>query len=339
MWEKMAGEVEERIQRDVLMVSEPRGDPQNKGNTTTPEGEPSTEKLRDWRLKAAALDRVRKAMGIMQHMEDKADEIMGIRAEEESITTPDDDGSTHTWTNPDAAWTRSLRKRDPFDPKRVEEIISKIEIGPDLTADQRTTITDLLKEFADIFALSLSEVLTVNFAKHKLNIDPDIILPKKIHQRPVTGPQKEWYNKIITDMEEASIIQRVPAEFIKCLSSTNLAPKEAGKTGMTKAAVLRLCNEECIKYGLGPYWEQIPNEEPETEGESTLQAEEDPTSCPGPAKTTKWRVCHAFNAVNKATQVPHFPAGDLDAKTTARSREKMGEYHGSGGRLLCSGNA
>ena len=31
-------------------------------------------------------------------------------------------------------------------------------------------------------------------------------------------------------------------------------------------------------------------------------------------KKTKWRVCHAFNALNKATQVPPFPAGNLKAK-------------------------
>lgn len=29
---------------------------------------------------------------------------------------------------------------------------------------------------------------------------------------------------------------------------------------------------------------------------------------------TKWRVCHAFTALNKATQVPLFPQGDLKAK-------------------------
>lgn len=29
------------------------------------------------------------------------------------------------------------------------------------------------------------------------------------------------------------------------------------------------------------------------------------------AKKTKWRVCHAFNALNKVSQVPPFPAGDF----------------------------
>jgi hypothetical protein len=35
---------------------------------------------------------------------------------------------------------------------------------------------------------------------------------------------------------------------------------------------------------------------------------------PAGEKKTKWRVCHAFNALNKVMQVPPFPAGDLKAK-------------------------
>lgn len=35
----------------------------------------------------------------------------------------------------------------------------------------------------------------------------------------------------------------------------------------------------------------------------------------GPQETkTKWRVCHTFSALNKATQVPAFPQGNLQAK-------------------------
>ncbi|KAF8521494.1 hypothetical protein JB92DRAFT_2660403, partial [Gautieria morchelliformis] len=70
-------------------------------------------------------------------------------------------------------------------------------------------ILDLVKEFADIFALPLSEVFPVDFTTHKLHVDPTVTLPKKIHQKPVTAAQKEWYDNILTDMEEANIIQKV----------------------------------------------------------------------------------------------------------------------------------
>jgi hypothetical protein len=39
-------------------------------------------------------------------------------------------------------------------------------------------------------------------------------------------------------MENEHVIQKVPSSFIKALSSTNLAPKEAGKIGATKMEIL-----------------------------------------------------------------------------------------------------
>ena len=94
-------------------------------------------------------------------------------------------------------------------------------------------------------------------------------------------------------MESAHVIQKVPGEFIKCLNSTNLAPKEAGKMGATRVEILRKVNMECIKNGLPPFWEEVmcPGETNET----LLDAVEGD----GPtAIKSKWQVCHAYMALN-----------------------------------------
>lgn len=113
-----------------------------------------------------------------------------------------------------------------------------MEIGTDLTDEQRDKVTALITEFTDIFALSMSEVLVVNWHQHHLDVDPDTKLPKRMSHRPIMENQKEWYYKMLDEMEASSVIQKVPGEFIKCLSSMNLAPKEAGKTGTTRIEVL-----------------------------------------------------------------------------------------------------
>ena len=89
-------------------------------------------------------------------------------------------------------------------------------------------------------------------------------------------------------MEKAGVIKAVPAEFIKCLNVTNLAPKEAGKDlGMTHEALLRCCNEQCRKYGLPDYWELITdNEETIEPGSLTQSTNNEPKMPP-----KKWRVC------------------------------------------------
>jgi len=203
----------------------------------------------------------------------------------------------------------STRMSDPFAVERTEEIIKKIELGTDLTNDQREQIKSLVREYADVFALSLSEVRVVDWYKHHLDVDPSIKLPTRTSQRPITESQKDWFFSILDEMEDAHVIQKVPGSFIKALSSTNLAPKEAGKIGATRTEILRKVNAECIKNRLPPFWEEV--REPGETDEAMLEAVE---NTEGIEVKSKWRVCHAFTALNKATQIPPFPQGDLKAK-------------------------
>ena len=115
-------------------------------------------------------------------------------------------------------------------------------------------------------------------------------------------------------MEAAGIIQVIPADAIKCLNSTHLAPKDEGKNlGMTRAALLRRCNQQCQANGLPDFWEQIEDGEAADNSSWGLEAKEEGPKTP----PKKWRVCQAFHAVNAVTQVPAFPSGDLKTKQQA----------------------
>src|SRR6266481_8696253 len=162
--------------------------------------------------------------------------------------------------------------------------------------------------------LSLSKVFLVDFASHKLNIDADVVLPKKSYQRPMMEPQRKFFNYIIDDMETAGIIQAVPMDAIKCLNSTHLAPKDDGKNlGMMRAALLCRCNQQCQANGLPDFWEQIEGEEDTDNADQGSETKDKGPKLP----LKKWRVCQAFHAVNMATQVPVFPSRDLKTKQQA----------------------
>ena len=98
-------------------------------------------------------------------------------------------GGTHP---PEVVNHASQRAKDPANLTRVQDILNKISIGLDLTGVQWARVMDLIREYPDIFALSLSEVFPVDFMQHKLNIDPDTALPKKAYQRPMTEPQRKF---------------------------------------------------------------------------------------------------------------------------------------------------
>ncbi|KAG6838693.1 hypothetical protein C0991_009496, partial [Blastosporella zonata] len=71
------------------------------------------------------------------------------------------------------------RRSDPFQKARVDEILRLVKRGEDLTGEQNETITKLIERYADIFALSVSEVLPVNGTKHTLDIPKDAKFSKK----------------------------------------------------------------------------------------------------------------------------------------------------------------
>ena len=114
---------------------------------------------------------------------------------------------------------------DPFKHEHVQEILRLVTIGDDLSTEERQEVEQLIRDFTDIFALSVSEVNTVENAVHHLDIPPDATFPLKVHQKPLTPPQRQYLYKSIDTMLEAGVIEPCKPEDVKCISPTTLAQK------------------------------------------------------------------------------------------------------------------
>lgn len=192
----------------------------------------------------------------------------------------------------------SARTADPFAPSRVAEILRKVTVGDDLTPDQRKAVMDLVSEYADVFALALSEVLPTDFAEMRLDIPEGTAFPKKAGQRRLTEPQRQWLYKVLDDMEKAHIIAKVSQDQVAAVSPTNIVPKPGGAELPSLATLRRMANEQCEKYGLPVMWPDVEQEGPESHPEQI---------------ETKYRLVHNFSAVNRVTELRPFPMGDLTA--------------------------
>ncbi|KIJ95555.1 hypothetical protein K443DRAFT_52993, partial [Laccaria amethystina LaAM-08-1] len=117
------------------------------------------------------------------------------------------------------------RGTDPFKPARVEEIRRLVKIGDDLTDHERSQVQSLVTEFADVFALSVSEVTQVEGAVHRLNIDPNAKFSTKVHQKPLTPPQRKYLHEKLQAMLDADIIEPCEPGQVKCVSPTTLVQK------------------------------------------------------------------------------------------------------------------
>ena len=107
------------------------------------------------------------------------------------------------------------RKTHPHSPERVAAILSEITIGPDLTPAQTESVRSLISEFAECFALSMSEVTAVEGAAHHLDIPRDTQFRTKVNQQPQTPPQKEYFNGVIDKMLAAGIIRPIDHQDVK----------------------------------------------------------------------------------------------------------------------------
>jgi RNase H-like domain found in reverse transcriptase/Reverse transcriptase (RNA-dependent DNA polymerase) len=194
------------------------------------------------------------------------------------------------------------RQSDPFKVERVDAVLAELTIGDDLTEEQRVSIVNLLREFADCFALSMSEVTVVEGATHKLNIPEGTTFKKKVNQRPLTAPQKEYFNSVLDKMLEAGIIAPIDHKDVKCCGATTLAKKAHEGKGLTIEELQHRVNEECITAGIPPAFNDLPPQD--SKQQDTVQAE----------TQTKWRVCQDFGELNKVTKVPPMPQGDIRAK-------------------------
>jgi len=195
------------------------------------------------------------------------------------------------------------RHSEPFKPERVKVIIKEVTIGNDLEQHEVELLKQLLAEFADCFALSMSEVTVVEGASHRLDIPRDKKFRTKINQRPQSPPQKVFFNGVIEKMLEADIIEPIAYQDVKCCGATTLAKKAHEGGGLTLEELQHRVNDQCIAAGFPSAFENLPPR-------NNLHEQ---TTTP-PKEQNKWRVCQDFAELNKVTQVPPMPQGDIPAK-------------------------
>jgi hypothetical protein len=135
-------------------------------------------------------------------------------------------------TLPDNIFTR-LTEHGPFLAARVEAIIDSVRYGNHLTGEQRDKARALVAEFADIFALSVREVKPVDFVKFCLQIPPGTTFGRKIQQRPLTKPQREYLFPVLNDMRDAGITRFIKSDEVKAVASTVLVQKAHSGTSLS----------------------------------------------------------------------------------------------------------
>lgn len=158
-----------------------------------------------------------------------------------------------------------------------------------------------LREYTDCFALSISEVHAVPGAIHKVDIPAGKTFNTKVHQQPLTPPQRTYFNSVLDQMLDAGVIVPIAADKVKCVSPTTLAQKTHQGGGLTLDELKHRVNDQCITAGI-PGEFDLP---PRPAAEDSYRA---------PAGPPKWRVCQNYAELNKVSTVPPMLQGDIRTK-------------------------
>lgn len=125
------------------------------------------------------------------------------------------------------------RHTKPFKKRRVDEVVKQVRVGKNLTKEEQREVEELIRRYADVFALSMSEVKRVEGTIHKLKIPQETKFSTKARQKPLMPPQKTYLHKKIDEMLDADIIERCGPGDVKCVSPTMLAQKAHQSAGLT----------------------------------------------------------------------------------------------------------
>ena len=98
------------------------------------------------------------------------------------------------------------RQTEPFLPACVVKILELVQIGEDISNAEHQEVERLIAEYADCFALSLSEVNVVPGAVHKLNIPENSTFRTKVPQRSFNPDQRSFMAAKVQEMLEGGII-------------------------------------------------------------------------------------------------------------------------------------
>jgi hypothetical protein len=193
------------------------------------------------------------------------------------------------------------RFTEPRKKERVDEILRQVQIGPDLTEDERKHVRDFISDWADVFALSVNEVKQVDNATHYLDIPPGTKFSTKVGQKPLTPPQRKYLYDSIDTMLKADIIEQCLPDQVKCVSPTTLAQKVHSNPGLNLEELQHRVNEQCIPHSITTPFSLPPRSLPTPDDESDKSE-------------PKWRICQNFSQINKVTKIAPMPQGDIRAK-------------------------
>lgn len=112
------------------------------------------------------------------------------------------------------------------DPQHEEEVLSKVQLGPELREEERDELQALIREFSDIFVTKHTDLPAINLEEHKVELVEGAV-PVRNRQRRLAPSQVEVLRRELDQLLEAGFI--IPVTNSTWVSPVEIVPKKNGK--------------------------------------------------------------------------------------------------------------
>lgn len=194
---------------------------------------------------------------------------------------------------------------------RLQEILEQIEIGKDLTEDQRQMVVDLVSRYHNAFARSLSEVEESPLGQHTFDVDPNIKLPQRARTMRMHKVAERAMQQQCDRLLAAGILEYCPPEQVKCISDTIMIKKK--ETYNTE--------ELAAKFQQALDTAKTVSDVPEEQGDDPIPAGQLVTTS-GTDDQSNWRMVHNYRALNRAIKIGAYLPGSIFNKVSRHAGKR-----------------
>jgi hypothetical protein len=212
---------------------------------------------------------------------------------------------------------------------RGREILKQIQIGRDLTVDQRAKVESFILEKHEAWALSLSELEEADVEPARIRIDETIKLPQEPTQR-MSWQEAQAASAYVDVLLSAKLIRPIDPWEVKCVSNIIMVPKKMDPVspeiieGKVEEALEgnKIGSPPCTRSSVLTRDRDLHIPEPPAVSQSVVTVlGSDATDRPNQDLTKLYRMVFNFKPLNRAAKcAPYMPGNmqELIAKTSGR---------------------
>lgn len=189
-------------------------------------------------------------------------------------------------------------------PERADEVVSRIEWGKVLGAEEKRKMEELVREKQHVFGQSVGDLASSHKVSFDIDVDESVKCPNQPRRPNFTEPQQAWMTDYIDKLLGWGVVRRIEPHEVKWISHLQLVPKVKAHYQEQNLDLMQdLANDTLKEAGL-PY--------------DPKRRQPPPDFAPVFMPAQGHRLVHDYRQLNQVSRrIAEYPFGGMDTKVSS----------------------